>query len=85
MEFFSVFAVFDTGEPDPVLEGPIFESRCVGKIKAHCHRQHIWNKTTLVGVTPTGVKRLDALLAEHGRLYVEIAGFAVRLDGWENT
>ncbi len=34
-------------------------------VKAEAHRQHIWNKSKLIGVTQSGAKRLDKFLTEN--------------------
>lgn len=34
-------------------------------VMARAHEQHIWNQTTLIGVSKSGIKKLDRFFADH--------------------
>jgi hypothetical protein len=54
-------------------------------VLAKCHRQHIPYQTTLVGVTPTGCKRLDQFFKSNSdsNIYIESIPSHPRLVGYE--
>lgn len=54
------------------------------KVMAEGHRQHVWNETTLVGVSRAGAKRLAAFVEEAGHVFLVSGGkHHPRLVGWE--
>ncbi len=51
----------------------------VFKILADCHRQHIWNETTLIDVSKSGAKKINALKSQGSMINVMIADRLVRV------
>ena len=55
------------------------------KVMATGHRQHIWNETTLTGVSKAGIEKLDAFFKAHEdeRITVNAGTNNPRLVGYE--
>ena len=56
------------------------------KVSASGHRQHIWNETTLTGVSAAGMKRIAEFLTSHEgwRITVDAGQHNPRLIGYEH-
>ena len=55
------------------------------RIAARGHHQHIWNETTLTGVSAAGMKRISKFLANHDgwRITVDAGQHNPQLIGYE--
>ena len=71
---------------EPTFEHSTTETATI-YVMAEEHRQHIWSETELVGVSKSGVARLDRFFAEHPtsdgwRITVDATKYVPRLVGY---
>lgn len=52
------------------------------RVMADWHEQHIYSKTELVGVSKSGIKKLNALKDKEYKFSVTIGGCSIALIGW---